>query len=258
MNKDLGPILQGWPYAQGELRVRKIDGGDGRPRIQIRMDMGLMQLEWSGRPDGTRPRNSASLLDYFKAESRHRQHQGQASSLALSRIDCWELGQEAMQYYWRRLSFFELKEYLRAEQDALHNLGILDLCQEYAEHPEDRQIAHQYRAFVTAHRIQAGVLSLLEGQDHQGALQRLRTGIGQLEEVLSRQGDLEHPDSCQELNFLRQWEQELEHSRPLSPEEKLSAEMAQAIEQERFELAASLRDRLRLLKAQRRGDPGNL
>lgn len=258
MNKDLGPILQGWPYAQGELRVRKIDGGDGRPRIQIRMDMGLMQLEWSGRPDGSRPRDSLSLLDYFKAECRRRQQEGQTSPLALSRTDCWELGQEAMQYYWRRLSFFELKEYLRAEQDALHNLDILDLCQAYAEHPEDRQIAHQYRAFVTAHRIQAGVLSLLEGHDHQGALQRLRTGIGQLEEILSRQGDLEHPDSCQELNFLRQWEQELEHSRPLSPEEKLSAELARAVEQERFELAASLRDRLRLLKAQRRCDPGSL
>ncbi|MBI2503705.1 MAG: UvrB/UvrC motif-containing protein [Candidatus Latescibacteria bacterium] len=258
MDKDLGPILQGWPYAQGQLRVRKVAGGDGRPRIQIRMDMGLMQLEWSGRPDGSRPRDSLSLLDYFKGECRRRQQEDQAGSLSLSRIDCWELGQEAMQYYWRRLSFFELKEYARAEQDALHNLDILDLCQEYAEHPEDRQIAHQYRAFVTAHRIQASVLSLLEGHDHQGALRRLRLGIVQLEEILTRQGDLEHPDSCQELNFLRQWEKELEHSRPLSPEEKLSAELARAIEQERFELAASLRDRLRVLKAQRRGDPGSL
>ncbi|MBM3280981.1 MAG: UvrB/UvrC motif-containing protein [Candidatus Handelsmanbacteria bacterium] len=258
MNTDLGLILHGWSYARGELRVRKIAGGDGRPRIQIRMDMGLMQLEWSGRPDGARPRDSVSLLDYFQSECHRRQRQGQAAPLLLSRADCWELGQEAMQYYWRRLSFFELKEYLRAEEDATHNLDILDLCQEYAEHPEDRQIAHQYRAFVTAHRIQAGVLSLLEEHDHQGALQHLRTGIGNLEEILSRQGDLEHPDSCQELNFLRQWEQELEHSRPLSPEEKLNVELAQAVEQERFELAASLRDRLRLLQAQRHGDLGSL
>lgn len=258
MNKDLGPILEGWPFAQGELRVRKIDGEDGRPRIQIRMDMGLMQLEWSGRPDGTRPRDSVSLLDYFKAERRRCQHQDPTASLNLSRTDCWALGQEAMQYYWRRLSFFELKEYVRAEQDALHNLDILDLCQEYAEHPEDRQIAHQYRAFVTAHRIQAGVLSLLEQDNHQAALQQLRTGIGHLEEILLRQGGLEHPDSCQELNFLRQWELELEHSRPLSPEEKLSAELEYAVEQERFELAASLRDRLRVLKAQQRCNPDAL
>jgi hypothetical protein len=258
MNKDLGPILHGWPYAQGELRVRKIDGGDGQPRIQIRMDMGLMQLAWSGRPDGSQPRNSVSLLDHFQAECRRRQGEGQAAPLTLSRTDCWELGQEAMQYYWRRLSFFELKEYVLAEQDATHNLDILDLCQDYAEHPDDRQIAHQYRAFVTAHRIQAGVLSLLDEHDHQGALQHLRSGIGNLEEILTRQGDLEHPDSCQELNFLRQWEQELEQSRPLSPEEKLHVELEQAVEQERFELAASLRDRLRVLQAQRRGNPGSL
>ncbi|MSR84206.1 MAG: hypothetical protein EXS58_14995 [Candidatus Latescibacteria bacterium] len=258
MNKDLGPILEGWPFAQGELRVRKIDGEHGRPRIQIRMDMGLMQLEWSGRPDGTRPRDSVSLLDYFKAERRRCQHEDPSASLNLSRTDCWALGREAMQYYWRRLSFFELKEYVRAEQDALHNLDILDLCQEYAEHPEDRQIAHQYRAFVTAHRIQAGVLSLLEQDDHQAALQQLRTGIGHLEEILLRQVGLEHPGSSQELNFLRQWEQELEHSRPLSPEEKLSAELKYAVEQERFELAASLRDRLRVLKAPQRCNPDAL
>ena len=258
MNKDLGSILQDWPYAPGELRVRKVEGEDGRPRIQIRMDLGLMQLEWSGRPDGSHPRDNLSLLDHFKDERQRRQQQGLAEPLILSRTDCWELGQEAMQYYWRRLSFFELKEYARAEQDALHNLDILDFCQDYAEHPEDRQIAHQYRAFVTAHRIQAGVLILLEQQDHQGALARLRAGIGQLEEILTQQGDLEHLDTCQELGFLRQWENELEHSRPLSPEEKLDAELQQAIEQERFELAASLRDRLRYLKAQQRYNPGTL
>lgn len=253
MSKDISSILQGWSYAPGELRVRKIEGCDGRPRIQIRMDLGLMQLEWSGRPDGTRPRDCASLLAYFQRECRRA-----AEPLALSRADCWELGQEAMQYYWRRISFFELKEYERAEQDALHNLAILDLCQEFAEHPEDRQIAQHYRAFVTAHRVQARVLTLLDHQDHPGALQHLREGICQLERILEQQGNLDHPDECQELRFLREWEKELEDSRPLSLKERLSADLKVAVEQEKFELAASLRDRLRILEAQQRWDQEEL
>lgn len=253
MSKDISPILKGWSYTPGELRVRKIEGCDGQPRIQIRMDLGLMQLEWSGRPDGTRPHNCVSLLDYFHAESRRHRRAGQA--LVLSRTDCWELGQEAMQYYWRRISFFELKEYERAEQDALHNLDILDLCQEFAEHPEDRQIAQQYRAFVTAHRIQARVLSLLEQQDHDLALERLRDGISHIEEILEKQQSLDSLGDCQELRFLRQWERELEGNRPLSLREKLSADLKIAVEQEKFELAASLRDRLRLLEAGQHRDP---
>ncbi len=248
MCKDISPILRGWSYTPGELRVRRIEAGDGRPRIQIRMDLGLMQLEWSGRPDGTRPRDCASLLDYFQDECQRRQR-------ALSRADCWELGQEAMQYYWRRISFFELKEYERAEQDALHNLDILDLCQEFAEHPEDRQIAQQYRAFVTAHRIQARVLALLEQRDHELALARLRDGIRHIEEILVEQQGFDSLQDCQELRFLREWERELEGSRPLSLREKLSADLKTAVEQEKFELAASLRDRLRLLEAGQHRDP---
>ena len=44
---------------------------------------------------------------------------------------------------------FELKEYALAEQDARHNLSILDLCYQYAEAEEDRQMAEQHTPFVS-------------------------------------------------------------------------------------------------------------
>ena len=48
MESDIGPILGEWKYAPGELSVRKIRGGNGSAKLQIRMDLGLMQLEWRG------------------------------------------------------------------------------------------------------------------------------------------------------------------------------------------------------------------
>jgi hypothetical protein len=236
--------MDGWDYAPGQLRVRTIDGRDNKQKIQIRMDLGLMQLEWMGRPDGAKPHECMSLLEHYRLKQEEHMPENGNEPFSLSREDCWALGQEAMQYYWRRISFFELKEYARAETDAIHNIGILDMCQEFAEHDEDRQIADQYRAFVTAHRIQANALQLLEKEEHDSALDVIRKGIVEIEEVLDALGDLDH-EECPELKFLKEWEREVEQNRPLSPTERLRVDLRDAVEQEKFELAADLRDRLR-------------
>ena len=244
MNEDIGTILKGWKFTPGDLGVRKITGLDGKSKIQIRMDLGLMQLEWNGRPDADRPEGFSTLLEYYQDR---RKVVAPSSSFILSRADCWALAQEAMQYYWRRISFFELKEYKNAEEDAMHNISILDMCLEYAEHDEDRQVAEQYRPFVTAHCVQARALALLDEQNFDGALEEIQQGIKDIEDFLSGLENFEDLEECQELQFLREWEREIESTRPLSVEEQLNADLQAAVEEEKFELAASLRDRLRAL-----------
>jgi hypothetical protein len=251
MSDDISRILEAWEYEPGELRVRKITSDEGRSLIQIRMDLGIMQLEWSGRPDGDRPHDEPSLLDHFQAQHERHQVSGNGEPFTLPREDCWALGQEAMQYYWRRISFFELKEYELAEQDAVHNLGILDLCGEFGEHEEDRQISDQYRVFVTAHRIQARALKHLEDEEHGQALSVIRAGIVEVEGILKDQADPEALENCTELTFLRDWEQEVEDSRPRSQSEQLRVDLEAAVEEEKFELAASLRDKLREMESGR-------
>ena len=62
MSKDISAILGGWDYEADELQVRIVAGDDGRDKVQMRVDLGLIQLELSGRPDGTRPEGFDSLL----------------------------------------------------------------------------------------------------------------------------------------------------------------------------------------------------
>ena len=35
--------------------ARKIVGEDGKEKLQVRLDLGLLQMELNGRPDGERP-----------------------------------------------------------------------------------------------------------------------------------------------------------------------------------------------------------
>jgi len=250
MDFDIGSKLRDWNYSSNELNVRKIEGIDGKPKIQVRMDLGLLQMEWEGRPDGLRPNDRDSQLDYFRSQQRIKEKKSGPGSFILSREDCWQLAQEAMKFYWRRISFFELKEYVLAERDARHNLGILDLCYEYAEAEEDRQMAEQHTPFVTAHCIQARALSHLDGDQHSKALVEIRGGITEIENYLRKTGRFDQLEHCPELHFLREWETEVESKRPVSLREKLSEELRSAIENDQFELAADLRDRLRSLKSE--------
>jgi protein-arginine kinase activator protein McsA len=102
--------------------------------------------------------------------------------------------------------------------------------------------------FVTAHRIQARALRLLAEEDHGEALTVIRDGIAEVEQIIEGHGELEYMEESPELKFLNQWEKEVEESRPLSPREKLNVDLRAAVEQEKFELAASLRDRIRKME----------
>ena len=45
MSKDIGPILDGWEHDPEEMQVRIIPGVDGREKLQMRIDLGILQME---------------------------------------------------------------------------------------------------------------------------------------------------------------------------------------------------------------------
>ncbi|HRX81229.1 MAG TPA: DNA helicase UvrBC, partial [Pirellulaceae bacterium] len=52
----LDELLRDWSYEPQALGVRIVTGSDGRDVLQMRIDMGVLQLEMEGRPDGARPK----------------------------------------------------------------------------------------------------------------------------------------------------------------------------------------------------------
>ena len=64
MSLDLNTLLNDWPHEIGSIKVRKIAGLDGREKLQLRIDLGVIQMEMQGRPDGLRPHNCESLVVY--------------------------------------------------------------------------------------------------------------------------------------------------------------------------------------------------
>src|SRR5437588_9019687 len=92
MSLDLNTILKDWPHEAGAIKVRKVTGLDGREKLQLRIDLGLLQMEMDGRPDGHRPHGCESLLVYHQRRAARAEQNG--NTYELTPEQCGELQQE--------------------------------------------------------------------------------------------------------------------------------------------------------------------
>src|SRR5256714_6195941 len=155
-SKDILPLLKGWDYEAGTINVRKINGMDGRPKLQMRLDLGLLQMEMNGRPDGRRPHGCESLLEYYEEQLKdHYDRNGTELGFHLTSSQCQSLREEAVMYYHRYLSLYVLEEYPGVIRDTDRNLRVLDLCGKYAVNEQDRLWLEQYRPYIMMMNVRA-------------------------------------------------------------------------------------------------------
>ena len=249
MSKDLTVLLQGWDYNSNEVTVRRILGMDGREKIQMRLDLGVLQMEVSGRPDGKRPFGHESLLEFH--EERREEAQIEADDAgtwldwSLDSEACADLKQEAMQYYYRYLSMFHLSDYDGVIRDTERNIRVFDMIHEFAADEGDRMSLEQFRPYVLMMRARALACIALEEKSYDRAMELIEIGVEEIRDFFFQIGREDLMEGCRELQFLEEWAQRIETNRPLTPVDKLRRELQDAVEQEDYERAARLRDELR-------------
>lgn len=244
-NKDISPILQGWEYKADEVSVRKIVGLDGKPKIQMRLPMGLIQMELDGRPDGLRPEGHQSYLDYYEAR-----RQLSPEDFSLDPDDCAHLRDEAIMYYQRYLSLFNLSDYQAVIRDTERNLRALDFVKSFADDSGDRLSLEQYRPYVLMMYTRARAHYHLERQLRGRALEDVRDGIAKIEQFFRELGREELVERSPELTMLRQLETEIKEHVPEAKLEDLRQAMQKAVVAEDYERAAQIRDEIRRLENQ--------
>jgi hypothetical protein len=250
---DLRTILEGWEYEPGKISVRKIIGTDGREKIQTRVDLGLLQFEVVGRPDGQRPHGCDSLLEYCETRLReHSRRGGSDAGFTLSADECRELRYEAHLYYQRYLSHFVLEEFEAVERDTARNLRLLDFCRRYASADGDRDALENQRAYVLMMNARARTYGALKRNDFAQALEEVEAGIEEVRDVVSLEPVREDGEDGPELQVLSALREEVVENMPGDAEPRLKLELQAAIDREDYEQAAQLRDRLAV--RQRRGD----
>ena len=248
MSKDLTVLLRDWDYNPNEVTARRILGIDGREKIQMRLDLGVLQMEVNGRPDGKRPFNHESLLEFHQERLEEAQIEADDSGRwlewSLDSDACGALKQEAMQYYYRYLSMFHLSDYDGVIRDTERNIRVFDLIHEYAEDENDRMSLEQFRPYVLMMRARALACIALEEKQYNRAMELIEVGVEEIKEFFYQIGREDLLCECRELQFLEEWSERIENNKPLSTADKLRRELSHAVEQEDYERAAKLRDQL--------------
>lgn len=247
--KDITPILKGWEYETGTINVRKIIGLDGEPKVQMRLDLGLLQMEMHGRPDGNRPFGCESLLDYHEKQLRsHRRRNGTELGFHLDEEQCQSLREEALMYYHRYLSLFVLGEFSGVARDTSRNLRLLDLCGKYAGSEQDRLVLEQYRPYILMMNARALASIELERKNYRRAFSIVKRGLREIKEFFARFGQESAYRHANEVRILKRFGREIREHLPVNPAKKLQRELDRAVHDERYEEAARLRDELEKLK----------
>jgi hypothetical protein len=255
MSKDLSHILRDWDYDPEEIGVRIVPGDDGREKIQMRVELGALQMEIDGRPDGARPENCESWLDYYEEQRRiHESTHPEGPPFRLGETECMRLWREGVQYYHRYLSLWHLDEFERCARDTARNLRLFAFVRAHAE--QDRHKLHfdQWRPYVTMMHTRASAMPLLKNSEPERALAVIEAGIDAIHEFLDEYGQGHRAHECAELTNLERWRDEiLRNGQADTPQAKirvLRQQLDEAVAAEEFEQAARLRDEIRRLSEQ--------
>ena len=256
MSKDITRILQGWDYEPERMSVRIIRGDDGREKIQLRIDLGLLQMELSGRPDGKRPEGFESWLDYYRhCLEESDAAEPDAAPMTLGATDCARLLREGIQYYHRYLSLWHLKRYELCARDTARNLKLFAFVRQHAENDRDKMQFDQWRPYVTLMHARAVATPLEELGQFDAAIGAIDAAIRGIWDFLREYEQTHRADECPELAELERWKKSLEGKKakalppaPKSPIERMQRMLEKAVEEERFEDAARYRDEIRRLE----------
>ena len=263
MKFDISRLLETWEYKPGQVLVRRFKTKAGAEIIQLRLDLGVLQMNAGGRPDGKRPLGHESLFHHFVSQlEKHRAaHDGSDEEFVLTGEDCARLQQEAIQYHHRYICLYQLGDYAAVVSDADRNLEVFDFVDEFAETDELSWALQQFRPQLLLMLTRARGMMALEKKEFAATAREVENGITAIREFYNAFERSDLAEHSGEIASLEQWLENLRTNsekrgdKPegeplaLTERQKLERALQDAVSREDYEQAARVRDALRNLKA---------
>lgn len=242
---DLTKILHDWEYDEDD-NVRFLTGEDGREIMQIRQPLGIEQYDLDGRPDGFKPGGEDSELSLFLEKERI------DAQFVLNTEDFQRLRSEGVLFYFRYLALFQVGQYERVARDTDHNLEICRFLERHFPGSEKDEML-QYRPYILRMNAISKAMMFLADEKTSAAMEELekgKTAIEALSPVSTPIYEFEKIRSLQHLSqVISQVHDTEDHIKePKGFKARLVQELSRAVENEDYERAARLRDRIKRLE----------
>jgi tetratricopeptide (TPR) repeat protein len=250
MKFDISQLLADWDYQPGQVVARRFAGEDGAEKVQLRVDLGVLQMNVEGRPDGKRPMGHDTWYDFHLDRlAKHQEEHGNDDDFTLDGEACGRLQQEAIQFHHRYICFFQLEDFALVERDCDRNLAVFEFVAEYAKGEELAWSLLQFVPQLLMMRTRARGTAQLKRKRYTAACKAIEEGVEEIENFFRDNEREDLLENSGELASLRQWLGEIKAKRPLSALEKLQRQLDEAIQVEDYEKAAKVRDQMKKLLA---------
>jgi len=246
--EDLSGILKEWPYdPEDNVRFFKID--DGREIMQIRQPLGVEQYYLDGRPDGLMPGGEDTVLSLYLQKKIEMEISGGA--LIIGENEFRELREEGILFYYRYLALFQVGQYERVIRDTGHNLDIAEFLEQCYKGDSLEEIL-QYRPYIRRVNAVSRAMVLLADDKSSQAMEELGKGIEDIKNfpaVKTAVFKIEQIRSLQHISRLLSQVKDVsrDNGKTEGLKKRLSEELQTAVENEDYEKAADLRDRIQML-----------
>lgn len=237
MSKDLSAILADWEY-EPEKSIRIVTADDGREVLQVRLPLGIEQYELDGRPDGVKPFGKTTLLEEFQERIRISE-----TPFKLSHDDFVLLSNEGILFYYRYLRLFQIGDYRRTARDTDHNMQLCDLVDQYCEDAEDKKMLLQYKPYILRMNAISKAMMFLHQHLRAAAREILESAIENIRNLPEVDMPSFQFERIRSLGYLESALKQV-HEKKEDPLATLQEELNRAVDEENYERAAELRDRI--------------
>jgi hypothetical protein len=256
---DLDSLTNGWDIPPGENAARVISDDSGRELLQMRVDLGVLQMHLDGRPEGERYGGLQSTLDYIQHELRVGRDEIE--------IDHWmALDREITQRNYRRIGLTAVAETALSEGDEAAARGYLIRVLRDIEFEQEaidlmvqqRGSAGQHTPLLPSLAFNQGRLTcqlhLIE-EDVDAAIESALTAADDLQAMLDEVLDIgdvvTEPEEDENIGvaYLHELARQLRTQYGVS--QTLREQLDEAVESEDYELAGRLHDQLRARERER-------
>lgn len=248
---DLTKLLADWEYNPKTISVRKLLGLDGRDKLQMRVDLGVLQMECEGRPDGQSVKISLgeddedtksfpSYLELVVFLFQQHEQQESVTQFHLNPETVHILRREASQFQERCTAFEILSEWEPALRDVQHCIAILDMVRDYAD---AALTLEDYRVYLLSKRARIQATLEISQEEIPSAIAHVKRAILEIQQHLADCTD-GCDDAVDEIAKLQKLIAELRAKIPAGTILAVHSELRDAINQGKRRKASTLRRKL--------------
>lgn len=224
-------MLSEWPHLPSKVLARVVSSENGLEKLQVRVELGILQMEASGHPEG-----STSVYEAMEGNSE-----------ALDQSTCLALQREAALYGYRAFILSVLDRHAGVVKDMTRNLAVMSMIIRLGNSERDRARARSLTVQFLMIQARSRAAFAASRGDFGLARRTLDSDMDEIRESLRQAGRGDDPENTPEIQLLKGMRDMFVPRLPASQRQEMEERLAAAIDVENYELAAILRNELRQL-----------